>query len=504
MSGHTKIQHILLVPLPAYGKKLITGTTGTESFPGHTRPLCALAGRLVAAGNIVITMLMAPNWVQKAKIVSLFESTETQIFALVPMVAKHYPGAYETLLRGAAIKCTSTGVTFPEVPPPMLQATRSISGTEIPILTFVAANGGALIRMFCPESMGGCGDLGARIDAEALRVGKTAKEVADQIYTRTDGIVVRIPGLPPMYDYEHFPQTMLDGPVAALNRAAYDMIMACDGIFAGTTPIYDGESFAAFEAWVRKTLHKPVYAVGPLLPPGYGEKQSSPAITTKDVKIESFLDTMRSKYGDRSVLFISFGTIFWPTVVGQVEDLVDALVEKQFPFFLCHASPLAVMSDALLEKIKASGIGMTSTWAPQQFILTHPATGWLLTPCGHGGIIESLASGVPMICWPFGGDQPIAAVHLSENLNVAFHLMEVRTGKGLQPLHNGLVPLGTRTAMSAELRLIFDQCRDEVGKEKRRNAERMREKVANAWVAGGPSVVAMNAFFADFSVFRDT
>jgi hypothetical protein len=58
--------------------------------------------------------------------------------------------------------------------------------------------------------------------------------------------------------------------------------------------------------------------------------------------------------------------------------------------------------------------------------------------------------------------------------------------------------------MSAELRLIFDQCRDEVGKEKRRNAERMREKVANAWVAGGPSVVAMNAFFADFSVFRDT
>jgi hypothetical protein len=67
MLSHTEIQHILLVPLPAYGKKPITGTAGTEFFPGHTRPLCALAGRLVAAGNIVITMLMAPNWVQKAK-----------------------------------------------------------------------------------------------------------------------------------------------------------------------------------------------------------------------------------------------------------------------------------------------------------------------------------------------------------------------------------------------------------------------------------------------------
>jgi hypothetical protein len=100
------------------------------------------------------------------------------------------------------------------------------------------------------------------------------------------------------------------------------MIMACDGIFAGTTPTYDGESFAAFEAWVRETLHKPVYAVGPLLPPGYGEKQSSPAITTKDVKIESFLDTMRSKYGDRSVLF-----------VGEASQRCGCLIHAAIPRF---------------------------------------------------------------------------------------------------------------------------------------------------------------------------
>ncbi|KAJ7813740.1 hypothetical protein B0H14DRAFT_2604649 [Mycena olivaceomarginata] len=396
-----------------------------------------------------------------------------------------------------------------------------ISGTKIPILTFVTANGGALIRMFFPESMGGCGDLGARIDAEALRVGKTAETRFIQFFPRIYGIVVRIPELPAIQESASTTAILLNPvtcdyagwswtPVAALNRAAYDSIlpstiMACDGIFAGTTPAYDGESFAAFEAWVRETLHKPVHAVGPLLAPGYGEKQSSPAITAKDVKIESFLDTMRSKYGDRSVLFQCLDFI-WDNILahggGASRGSRGRLGGETVPFrrvpFLCHASPLAVMPDALLEKIKASGIGMTSTWAPQQFILTHPATVWLLTHCGHGGIIESLASGVPMICWPFGGDQPIAAVHLSENLNVAFHLMEVRTGKGLQPLHNGLVPLGTRTAMSAELRLVFDQCRDEAGKEKRRNAERMREKVANAWAAGGSSVVAMNAFFAEF------
>jgi hypothetical protein len=29
---------------------------------------------------------------------------------------------------------------------------------------------------------------------------------------------------------------------------------------------------------------------------------------------------------------ISFGTIFWPKVKTQIEDLVDALLEKQLPF----------------------------------------------------------------------------------------------------------------------------------------------------------------------------
>jgi hypothetical protein len=126
------------------------------------------------------------------RIVSLFDSTETEIFALVPMVAHHYPAAYETLLRGAAIKCASTGTTFSEVPPPsvvildvfalpQLQATRSMSGTKIPIFMFISSNSAAIIRVFCPGSMGGRGDLGARTDAEALRVGKTANEVADQV-----------------------------------------------------------------------------------------------------------------------------------------------------------------------------------------------------------------------------------------------------------------------------------------------------------------------------------
>jgi hypothetical protein len=124
--------------------------------------------------------------------VSLFDSTETDVFALMPKAIQHYPAAYETLYRGSPIKCATTGTEFAAVPPPaalildvfalpQLHATRSISGTTIPVFMFVAGNAGALIRMFCPVSMGGQGDLGPKIDAEALRLGKTADEVGDQV-----------------------------------------------------------------------------------------------------------------------------------------------------------------------------------------------------------------------------------------------------------------------------------------------------------------------------------
>ncbi|KAF7342304.1 Glycosyltransferase family 1 protein [Mycena venus] len=515
MSDQARIRHILLAPVAAYG---------------HVRPMCALAGRLAAQTSTVITLLMAPNYLQSAKsdimahfpaghealerirIVSLFDSTETDMFVFMRKAIEHYPAAYETLHRGSAIKCATTGTEYAAVPPPaaiildafaiqQLHATRAVSGTKIPIFTYMGANAGTIIRLFCPESMGGRGDFGARIDAEALRVGKPADEIADEIFNRTTGAVIKVPGIPTMYDYEAFPQISADIPLTALHRSAYDMIRACDGIFLNTLPVYDGESLVAFEDWMKKSLNKSVYPVGPLLPPGYGGEQVDIRPTSngpRDLEVKSFLDSMESKYGNKSVLFISFGTVFWPKREDQVEVLVDTLIEKQFPFILCHPSPFATVSDALSQKIKASGIAMAAAWAPQQYILTHPATGWFLTHCGHGGVFEALARGVPMICWPIEGDQPIGAVILSESLNVAFHLMEVRTGKGLQRLHSGKTPQGTSASMRAEFEEVIDQCRDTVGDEKRENVRRVQAEFAKAWASGGSSLLTLNEFFVRY------
>ena len=63
-----------------------------------------------------------------------------------------------------------------------LQATRAVSGRSVPIIAFGAAGAGAFIRQFGPESMGGTGDIGAKIDAEVARTGLSANEIGFKVH----------------------------------------------------------------------------------------------------------------------------------------------------------------------------------------------------------------------------------------------------------------------------------------------------------------------------------
>ncbi|GLB42022.1 putative UDP-glucoronosyl and UDP-glucosyl transferase [Lyophyllum shimeji] len=82
---------------------------------------------------------------------------------------------------------------------------------------------------------------------------------------------------------------------------------------------------------------------------------------------------------------------------------------------------MANITESLREKGAGLWFRTAHAWSPQHFILNCSATGWFVTHTGHGSVIESLSSGIPMntnrhprISWPFQGDQPTGAVHLTE------------------------------------------------------------------------------------------
>lgn len=273
--------------------------------------------------------------------------------------------------------------------------------------------------------------------------------------------------------------------------------MNSDAFLIASSNAYEGESLDALRRWLSES-GKPSYTVGPLLP----AVATSRSDIDKNFGIETFLEDMLQSYGKHSVFFISFGTVFWPSShsIHYLEEIIDIFVEKKIPFILSHASPFAQVSAELSKKVNASKLGFLAAWSPQQFILNHQATGWFFTHGGHGGVTESLSSGIPLIFWPFKADQPTAAAHVAENLKAGIELFEVRTGRGLQPIHrNGKIPKGTREAVGEEIRRVLDICGGKEGVEMRRNAEMIKAEMKKSWEEGGPAKLAMRQFLQDYA-----
>ena len=181
-----------------------------------------------------------------------------------------------------------------------------------------------------------------------------------------------------------------------------------------TSYAYDSVSLDAMKQWFS-SMQKEVHVLGPLLPPGYGNKTQNGEEGT-NAEIETFLGEMLVKHGKRSVFFVgsfplfcvgtftymiicffffsqvSFGSFHWPSVPEYVDELIEALIDKKAPFvgrqpffitiiydsslllnqIFAYASPRATLSEQLAEKIQSSGLGMVTKWSPQQYILNHP------------------------------------------------------------------------------------------------------------------------------------
>ena len=99
------------------------------------------------------------------------------------------------------------------------------------------------------------------------------------------------------------------------------------------------------------------------------------------------------------------------------------------------------------------------------------------------------------IVWPISADQPLNAIHLSENLDVGYELIEVRHGVGAGKIYrNGRVPVATVDAVKAEMRDVLERAYSEEGARKRSNVLSVQKKLQAAWAEDGIARREVEAF----------
>ncbi|ONI17967.1 hypothetical protein PRUPE_3G188600 [Prunus persica] len=108
-----------------------------------------------------------------------------------------------------------------------------------------------------------------------------------------------------------------------------------------------------------------------------------------------------------SVVYVNFGSI----AVMTPEQLVEfgwGLANSKLSFFWVIRPDQVFGESAILPPefvAETKERSLIAGWCPQEQVLNHPSVGGFLTHSGWNSTVESITAGVPMLCWPFFGDQ---------------------------------------------------------------------------------------------------
>ncbi|KAJ6569765.1 hypothetical protein DFH09DRAFT_1154726 [Mycena vulgaris] len=324
---------------------------------------------------------------------------------------------------------------------------------------------------------------------EARREGRSMDEILEAVSAagngsdKLSGVVLQCPGIPDIYDHERVAYGGGATAMAQVVISAQALAKLVDGYFAPTATCLEPVGIPYCRELYQK-FGQEIFAVGPQAHELCWSE--APPVPPTNSLIRSFLDNAVGQYGAKSVLYISFGSMFFPIVTPQlVEALVNTLLylEKPFPFVFAIGAKMASLPKALIETVNASGKGLICDfWVEQRAILQHAALGWFLTHGGFNSISESLSQGIPLIVWPTNAEQPINAALLSSEPNpVAFELLQIRTGPQLAPsLRGGTKITGTVEDAAAEFEAVFAAARGSKGAVLAANAKKMAQALREA------------------------
>ncbi|KAJ7447922.1 hypothetical protein B0H11DRAFT_2082030 [Mycena galericulata] len=312
------------------------------------------------------------------------------------------------------------------------------------------------------------------------------------------GCIIKCPGVPDMYDYERVAYGA--GPVEGMSQflsVAQKLAKTADGYIAPTATCLEPIGVPQCKEFYRQRGQE-LFTVGLQAHDLCWNDAPHAPLTNMDIK--SFLDNAVRKYGARSVLYISFGSFFFPVASPElVEALIITLLdlEKPFPFVFALGAKLATLPNDIVERVNSSGKGLVcGFWVEQRPILQHGAVGWILTHGGFNTVTESLSQGIPLIVWPLNAEQPVnAALLASEPTPVAIELLQVRKGpqRG-PPLRGGPAITGTVQDASEEFKATFEAARGARGTLLTKNARDMAGKLREARAEASEEIARLAVF----------
>nr|GEU91523.1 7-deoxyloganetic acid glucosyltransferase-like [Tanacetum cinerariifolium] len=158
------------------------------------------------------------------------------------------------------------------------------------------------------------------------------------------------------------------------------------------------------------SLHKARILANTTQPP----KISSNSVWMEDCTCLSWLDN----HPPKTVVYVSIGSL----AMMKFEQLLEiwyGLVNSGKPFLwvrrpgsISEGYNESHVPTDLLDHTKE--MGCIVDWAPQEDVLAHQAIGAFLTHSGWNSTMESIAVGVPMICWPYFYDQQVISRFVGE------------------------------------------------------------------------------------------
>ncbi|KAM3340271.1 UDP-glycosyltransferase 86A1 [Capsicum galapagoense] len=258
-----------------------------------------------------------------------------------------------------------------------------------------------------------------------------------------------------------------------INRAFIEVKNA-EIIICNTVQELEPEIIAALQQ------NQPVYAIGPILSPGFINTSVSTSLWSES-DCTDWLDAR--PHG--SVLYVSFGS-YAHTSKETIAEIAHGLMVSEVNFIWVLRPDIVSSEEADYLPIGYEDIikdrGLIVSWCCQTAVISHPAVGAFLTHCGWNSILESIWCSVPFICFPLLTDQFTNRKLVVDDWKIGINLFD-----------KGSI---TRDEVAEKVKFLI---RGKEAEEMKQQMKKIKNELEDAVAINGSSQVNLTKFMDDLT-----